>query len=158
MLPNSYITIPLLLKKNTKFCLQQCNNQWNYPCSFQSDYDFYLYTCDNKEDGNNKKKTKNSFSYATNKLREKVSKLHRLKYTSVFNTWETQQMETLNRKMYNFVYCIYSFYNALIRILVDKIRASFTNLDLSVTMSYFKRSFSKESVITNYLFILKQDC
>lgn len=61
MLPNSYIKIPLLLKKNTKVCLQQCNKQWNYPYSFQSDYEFFLPTCDNKEDGRNRKNQKQFF-------------------------------------------------------------------------------------------------
>lgn len=76
MLPNSYlyITIPLLLKKDCYVSIEEKHKslfaivykQWNYPCSFQSDYDFFLSTCDNKKDGSNRKKQK-SFSYATNK-------------------------------------------------------------------------------------------
>lgn len=61
--------------------------------------------------------------------------------------------------MYNFVYCIYSFYNALIRVLVDKVSARFPNLDLGVTMSYPmaipEGYFPRKVLQKNNLFILK---
>lgn len=72
MLPNSHITIPLLLKKTQQFVRNSVINSETIPAHFEVIMTFsYLHLITKKMEVI--EKTKNRFSYATNKRREKLS-------------------------------------------------------------------------------------